>query len=294
MKVAIVIASKGRPEELGHWLEHLRRQTIKPATMAMAVTSASDLPNLDNYISTVRVAPLICKEAGSSHQRNVGLSAVLDGADVVAFFDDDYVPSSRCIEGVTQLFMQYPDVVAANGMLLADGINSPGISYESALETVAAHDREPRPAPNILRELSGLYGCNMTFRASAIGDECFDERLPLYGWQEDIDFAARVGRRGRIVATNAYFGVHRGVKGARDSGLRLGYSQVANPLYLMRKGTMSAPEALSLMARNIVKNHVKALSPEPWIDRRGRCVGNWRAIFDVLHLRDDPLNILKM
>ena len=67
----------------------------------------------------------------------------------------------------------------------------------------------------------------------------FDEGLPLYGWQEDIDFAARVARQGGALArTDAFAGVHCGVKTARSRGLPIGYSQVANPLYLVRKGTM--------------------------------------------------------
>jgi hypothetical protein len=30
----------------------------------------------------------------------------------------------------------------------------------------------------------------MAFRYQAIDGERFDENLPLYGWQEDVDFAA--------------------------------------------------------------------------------------------------------
>jgi hypothetical protein len=134
----------------------------------------------------------------------------------------------------------------------------------------------------------------MAFRTSAIGDERFDERLPLYGWQEDIDFAARVGRMGDIVKTNAFYGVHLGVKGARGSGVQLGYSQIANPLYLVHKGTMSADEAIPLIVKNVLKNHLRALRPEPWIDRLGRCKGNWHAIGDIIMHRADPANILRM
>jgi GT2 family glycosyltransferase len=235
--------------------------------MVFAVTTQDDLPAGD--LGGVRA--LICDVTGSCHQRNMGLSAVADAADVIAFFDDDYVPSSRCVEGIATIFAERSDVVAANGVLLADGVNSPGISYADAQTLIDHHDRMPAPAPEIIATLSGLYGCNMAFRASAIGAERFDERLPLYAWQEDIDFAARVGKNGAIVRTNAFYGVHQGVKGARLSGLRLGYSQVVNPLYLIRKGTMAAGEALPLIIKNVMKNHARALFPEPWIDRLGRC-----------------------
>jgi GT2 family glycosyltransferase len=215
-------------------------------------------------------------------------------AEIVTFFDDDYVPSDRCIEGVRKLFLDHPDVVAANGTLLADGINTAGIGYDQACALIARHDKCVPPPLEVLADKSGLYGCNMAYRMSAIGDERFDERLPLYAWQEDIDFAARVGKRGRIVTSNAFFGVHRGIKGARPSGVRLGYSQIANPLYLVRKGTMQRSEAVRLITRNVVKNHIRVLWPESWVDRSGRCKGNWRALADLLRRRDDPANILKM
>jgi hypothetical protein len=107
----------------------------------------------------------------------------------------------------------------------------------------------------------------MVYRASAIGSCRFDERLRLYGWQEDVDFAASLSSRGRIVKTFAFSGVHQAVKYGRTSGVRLGYSQVVNPLYLVR---------------NVLANHLKTFKPEPRIDRAGRMKGNWIAFRDLM------------
>jgi len=288
-RTGIVIASTGRPKELGRWAEHVKRQTLPPTQVVYAVVKPTDLP--ENVPDNVMV---IGSHAGLPIQRNAALEAIMETCDIVAYFDDDFVPSSFCIEGIDTLFRLYPDVVAANGTLLADGINSAGITYEEASELVARHDKLPRPRPVVLHELGGLYGCNMVYRVNAIGEERFDEQLPLYAWQEDIDFAARVGRRGRIVKTNAFHGVHQGVKGARLPGVRLGYSQVVNPIYLTRKGTLPARDAAKLIVKNILMNHAKSLFPEPWIDRLGRCKGNWLAILDVLRGGDHPKNILKL
>jgi hypothetical protein len=288
-RTGIVIASTGRPKELGRWAEHVKRQTLSPTQVVYAVVKPTDLP--ENVPDNVMV---IGSHAGLPIQRNAALEAIMEACDIVAYFDDDFVPSSFCIEGIDTLFRLYPDVVAANGTLLADGINSAGITYEEASELVARHDKLPRPRPVVLHELGGLYGCNMVYRVNAIGEERFDEELPLYAWQEDIDFAARVGRRGRIVKTNAFHGVHQGVKGARLPGVRLGYSQVVNPIYLTRKGTLPARDAAKLIVKNILMNHAKSLFPEPWIDRLGRCKGNWLAILDVLRGGDHPKNILKL
>jgi hypothetical protein len=290
-RIAIVVASTGRPAELGRWIYHVQRQTVQPIKLVYAVVKETDLPAWEEAPANLTV--LFCA-SGLPVQRNAALDAVSSSCDIIAFFDDDYVPSSYCIEGIDAFFKAHPDVVGANGTLLADGINSSGISYEEAEDLVVQHDGLPRIEASIVGDLNGLYGCNMVFRVSAIGKERFDEALPSYAWQEDIDFAARVGRRGRLVKTNAFYGVHQGVKGARLAGTRLGYSQVANPIYLVRKGTVPVSYAAKLILKNVVKNHAKSLSPEPWIDRRGRCRGNWFAIFDVLFGRDHPQNILNL
>jgi hypothetical protein len=288
-RIAVVIASTGRPTELGRWADHVKRQTLRPTQLVYAVVKPTDLPeDVPDNVTVIDSHP------GLPIQRNAALEAVMQACDIIAYFDDDFVPSSFCIEGIDALFRLFPDVVAANGTLLADGINSAGISYREARELVARHDSLPRALPVVLHELGGLYGCNMVYRINAIGQERFDEELPLYAWQEDIDFAARVGRRGRIVKTNAFHGVHQGVKGARLPGLRLGYSQIVNPVYLTRKGTLPARDAAKLILKNVAKNHAKSLFPEPWIDRLGRCKGNWLGIVDVFLGRDHPKNILAL
>jgi GT2 family glycosyltransferase len=290
-RIGIVIASTGRPLELERWIDHVRRQTYQPSKVAFAIVKPSDFPDL-GAVCEPFVA--VMSELGSCRQRNVGMEAVLESSDIIAFFDDDYVPSRYCLEGIVKFFERHHDVVAANGVLLADGIKSPGIPFEDAKRMIQEHDNIAQPDAVVLHELEGLYGCNMVFRASAIGGERFDEELPLYAWQEDIDFAARVGKRGRLVKMNGFFGVHQGVKGARPSGIRLGYSQIANPVYMVTKGTLSLSSAARLIFGNIIMNHIKAFFPEPWIDRRGRCKGNWMAMLDAILGRGHPKKILNL
>lgn len=288
MKVAIVIASVGRPVELARWVDHARRQTLTPSEIIFSIASDADIPAgfADPSVKVLR------GPKGSCHQRNSGLDALTSAPDVVAFFDDDYVPTRRCIEGIAAVFAAHPDLVGTSGELLADGIHSAGVDYETATTLVAAYDAEDRPIDTGLIKAMGTYGCNMAFRCSAIRDVRFDEKLPLYAWQEDVDFSRRLRGRGRVERTHAFVGVHQGVKGGRSPGLRLGYSQVANPLYLIRKGTMTPRDAFWLMARNVGSNHAKAFKPEPWIDRKGRVAGNWRAVKDLLTGKLRPDRIL--
>ncbi|MET0373557.1 MAG: glycosyltransferase [Rhizorhabdus sp.] len=289
LSIAVVVASVGRPSELAQWRERIRAQTRAPDGFFYVVPSEADLPPVADRVdgSEVVFAP-----KGLPKQRNRGINAVQERHDVIAFFDDDYLPSATAIDGIARLFEQHPDIIAANGHLIADGINTPGIGQPEGLRLLAEYDAAPRGDFTITEHGGGLYGCNMVYRASAIGDTRFDEALPLYGWQEDVDFGVRIAHRGRIVLTTAFAGVHQGVKAGRGSGVRLGYSQIANPLYLVRKGTMTRRYSLQLVLRNVLSNHVKALRPEPWVDRRGRARGNWLALLDILRGRDHPARIL--
>ena len=289
IRVAAIIASTGRPECVAAILRDLGAQTLAPSRIILSVAGERDLPLEDEGTG----AETIVARRGLPAQRNAGLDHLAGDADVVVFFDDDFVPSRHAIAGIARLFAGHGDIVGATGLVLADGIKTPGIPYPLALARVAQHDRMLAQGLSrvSLRDAPDLYGCNMAYRVSALMGLRFDERLKLYGWQEDVDFAAQVGRRGRIVVTDAFAGVHLGTKSGRTSGVRLGYSQVQNPLYLWRKGTMPRAKAMRLMVRNLATNHARSFWPEPWIDRIGRVRGNWLGFADALRGRLTPERI---
>ncbi len=290
MRVGVAIATLGRPQEAAQLVRQLALQTAPPDVIVLSVTKAEDVGGL-------AVEPgleIVYGEAGLCQQRNRALEVLSDRTDLVVFFDDDYLPSVLALERMRAFFERHPEVVGATGRLLADGINSSGISLDAALELITDYDAGPTSDLAIRAQLKGLYGCNMAYRTSAIGEERFDENLPLYGWQEDIDFAARLLPRGRLVKTHAFAGVHRGVKGARSSGVRFGYMQVINPIYMARKGTMQPRYAAKVLFKNLLANHLKMFRPEPWVDRSGRAQGNWIALADVARARIDPRRVLML
>jgi GT2 family glycosyltransferase len=122
----------------------------------------------------------------------------------------------------------------------------------------------------------------------------FDETLPLYGWWEDVDFSRLLAPYGRILKSARMRGVHMGSKAGRTPGRRLGYAQVINIVYMMKKGSVSLPVGGVRIARNVVANMVRQLSPEPWVDRRGRFHGNLMALSDSMRGRVDPQHILQL
>jgi hypothetical protein len=128
----------------------------------------------------------------------------------------------------------------------------------------------------------------MSIRCRCIGNLRFDERLVLHGWQEDIDFTSQLRRYGRIMGMTLLAGVHLGIRSGRTSGTRFGYTQVMNPLYLVRKGTVPLHFACRQISRNVAANLVRSLRPEGHIDRRGRLKGNLLAAYHLIRGRIEP------
>lgn len=289
MRIGVGIATIGRPELLRAMLEELASQTRAPDRIVVCA------PTLDDVTGSLGRSPaeLVLGPRGLTRQRNAILDR-LDDCDAVQFFDDDFLPAPSYLAVVERLFRTAPDIVVITGGVIADGIKGPGFSIEEARRRLSAECDVP--AWDALEPVANGYGCNMALRLSAVraAQSRFDERLPLYGWMEDVDFCRSLAGQGRIVKAEAARGVHLGVKQGRQSGVRLGYSQVANPLYLSRKGTCPWPRALRLMGGNIAANLVRSLRPEPYVDRAGRLAGNLKAIRDLLAGRLDPARVLDL
>ncbi|MEM8629755.1 MAG: glycosyltransferase [Pseudomonadota bacterium] len=304
-RIAVVVSSLGRPECLETLWRRLITQTHRPHRIVFSVTETGDVPK--SWEALIDRAPdkvlsddpeVVIARKGLPSQRNHGMDRVLGDSDIVVFLDDDYVPSKYALAGVARAFEVFPDLAGLTGKLLADGIGGPGIEPDLAVRTVEEWDNEPdalscASSPKKLASRMGLYGCNMAFRTASIGDIRFDERLPLYGWLEDIDFSSRIP--GPKIVTDGFIGVHCGVKRGREKrGDRLGYSQIVNPFYLWKKGSIQAQFGLKLSCRNFLSNHAKLFWPEPWIDRRGRVRGNWCAIRDLCLGKASPEKILSL
>jgi GT2 family glycosyltransferase len=283
LRVSVVVASVGRAEEIGQLLQALGRQTKEAENIVLSVATTEDLPaDIPLGVIVVRGPP------GLPAQRNRGLDIVQEISDLVVFYDDDFLPAHDSLQRIAEFLYSNPDVCGVTGSVLADGINCGGLSYPEAVAVLTTYESEPRP-PLLTEDFLFAYGCNMAFRCVAIGTKRFDEKLPRYAWQEDMDFAGQLSEVGKVIRTNAFAGVHRGVKKARGQGNDLGFSQVINPIYLVRKGTMTPRKALTLISRNLIANHVKVFRPEPYVDRWGRLRGNWVGLWDVLCGKTDPM-----
>lgn len=291
MRIVVGIATAGRPDLLPKTIEYLKHQTRAADAIYICPAKDSDYDPAANAGFAVPIH-VVRGGVGLPTQRNVILRAA-HSDDLMVFLDDDYLPEAHFLAEVEALFTRESDLAMATGHVIADGAQGPGISLEDAI----THINQLPPLPLERTEtVFNAYGCNMVIRLDLARQHgvLFDEVLPLYGWWEDVDFSRRLAPFGRILKSNRLRGVHMGSKSGRTPGQKLGYSQVINIAYMMQKGSIPLGVGVVRIARNVLSNSVRQFSPEPWVDRRGRFVGNMKALADCLKAPADPQKTLKL
>ncbi len=289
--LAVAIATTGRPAVLTETLREIGRQTLPPCRVLVCPAKPGDLDGAALAALPFPVTVVPAAAPGLAAQRNILLDALGD-ADVVLFIDDDFLLAPTYLAALHALFAARPDCTVATGHVVADGATHRGYSVAEGRAILAAH----RPRSATATPCFNAYGCNMAVRWSALRGRClFDEALPLYAWAEDVDFSRQAARHGTVLRNEAMAGVHLAAKHGRVSGLRFGYSQIANQVYLARKGTLTASGCLRKAGENVVANLLGAVSGRnPHVDRRGRLRGNLLGLRDVVLGRSHPNRILEL
>ncbi|MGZ2485072.1 GT2 family glycosyltransferase [Rhizobium pisi] len=287
LRVAVGIASAGRASTLRETVDYLAGLPDQAERLIVCVPTIDDAAGLTDR----RSLDIIVGSRGLTSQRNRIIQAAAADTDILIFLDDDFIPAATFLSRMASVFATKPEVVIATGEVLADGVLDGGLGMSEALQVLETAGE----AAEQVTDVYNAYGCNMAVRLSPVIEHAvsFDEQLPLYGWLEDVDFSRSLARYGRSVRVEGARGVHLGVRSGRQPGRRLGYSQVANPAYLIRKGTMSKGRAIAQIGRNILANVSGALSNDRLIDRWGRLNGNLLALSDLLIGRASPSRILE-
>lgn len=227
---AAIVASINRPEMLHETIHCLVRQTT-PCQILISVPSARHV--LPETLALPNVTGIL-GATGSCAQRNLALSSIKTQPKVVFCFDDDVEVEEHYVERMVEMFEAYPEVVLANGDNLGLGAAPGSLTRERAKilisERLGAMTGE---APEAAR--TGL-GSRMSFRGDLLGKVVFDERLPLYGYQEDFDFSMECRHFGQIVTNRRCLMVHIETAAGRTGARRRGYSEIVNPIYIWSKG----------------------------------------------------------
>ena len=139
IRVAVLIATKGRPQAAAQLIRLLEEQSLAPSIVVVSATAASDI---EAQLPTALNVEYIFGLAGLTAQRNRALQRIRTRADVAVFFDDDFAPAGNWIEQCAHLFASESCIAGANGIVIRDGAKTPPISWEEARQAIAAQDRK--------------------------------------------------------------------------------------------------------------------------------------------------------
>src|ERR1700730_12345018 len=137
LSVAVIIATKGRPQELFGLLKSLAAQTAVPDFVVVSACSSDDIGPVDLPLRNVET---VFGSPGSSVQRNRALSLVRGKYYIVVFFDDDFIPSRYWIEHIQMLLSAESSVVGVTGEVLADGVMAGGFEWPDGQSMVNKMD----------------------------------------------------------------------------------------------------------------------------------------------------------
>ncbi|MFZ2260475.1 MAG: glycosyltransferase [Luteococcus japonicus] len=290
MNIAVVIPTVDRPDALRRALTAIRGQSQQAQVILVCPPDASRLP--EDVRSDSRIA-VVDGVKGLTRQRNLAVASIPESIDYIAFFDDDAVPRSDYLEKAAVVLDANPDIVGVTGAVVRDGaqerVELSADEMSAALDASWADDRDG------FEPVTGLYGCNMMIRADVVRATLFDERLPLYGWLEDLDFSRRAMTKGRLVKAHGVVTVHQGSSsGGRKQHRRLGYSQICNPVYLWRKGSLEPKDLAVLVGKPVLSSLRGSIIGDERPERRERLKGMGLALGDLVRGRFTPERITEL
>ena len=145
MKLGLVIASHGRPDVLQKVLMNLTAQRRTPDVTVISAVDPTDVPELGTAFGSVRE---IFGSIGLTSQRNRGISYLIDTTDIIAFIDDDFIVGGDYFLNLERIFERDRSIIGVNGEVIADGANSPGLTFEEGLRLAEQHSQRKRRHPS--------------------------------------------------------------------------------------------------------------------------------------------------
>ncbi len=254
VKISLVVATKDRPKDLERLLGSLAAQTERPFEVVIVDASREPVERVTREFPGLRIVYLRHWPPSASAQRNAGVRACSDEADLIGFSDDDTTYEPGAFEMMHRFWESAgSEVIGASFNIrnyelpggqrlkrsrLVEMIGlyapTPGSVARSGWQTVISEVHKTV-------DVQWLPTTSVVWRKDAIPVGGFDEFYDGYSYLEDLDFSYAVGRRGRLVVVADAGYRHFPSPAGRASERRFGYVEVRNRLYFVRKHGLSTP-----------------------------------------------------
>lgn len=251
-RIAYVVPTKDRPEDLRKMLQSVSRQTFRPHQIVVVDGSGEAIaPEIRAIVGSfgnlpveyVRVFP-----PGLARQRNAGIARIRDDITLAGYLDDDLVLEPDATE---RMMAFWSTASEDTGGAAFSVINQPNARSPGLASLFLLNDRRPGrmlrsgfhtqiPFITTLLETDWLYGGGTIWRREVIAEFSYDEWYVGTGYLEDVDYSFRVRQKYRLFLVGDARLNHYSHPVALDRNYVLGRQQVVNRVYFVRKmGTFS-------------------------------------------------------
>lgn len=222
LKIAVVIATFGRPDELRQVMVGLSKSDLVPSKIVIVDASGEELAKKNRQImqtfSTLPISYLTHKVGSANRQRNAGIQALdLKSYDYVQILDDDTVPSKNYLSQVMNLLEEDKALIGASGTTRSIQRRTPIQKFRSlpfvlaGLEdfrygslTLAGIGMPPDPQWTDPKRVEWLFGCSM-WRSSIFTRITYDESLLGSCLFDDVLFSVKAQNYGELAIQPSAF-----------------------------------------------------------------------------------------
>lgn len=287
INLALIIATKDRPEDLRRTLESLDRQTT--AVDQLIVVDGGDIP-IEKVVRSfpgLNINYLVCKPPSAARQRNMGFHAVRHEIPLIGYLDDDIVMEPSALSNMLSFWRSAPADVggAAFNMMNQPPLFAGGLKKLPLTEKLGLYSSwNGQVLPSgfhtmiaFLKEdtfVRWLPTTAVVYRREALTNEALDVWFEGYSYLEDLDLSYRIGKKYWLaVVARARYNHFPGLAG-RGSAIAFGKREVLNRLYFVKKNKeLSLPRCYLALHFRFLVNLAQGIHEGRW-DLMKRAWGN--------------------
>ena len=298
-KIAFVVPTKDRPDDLRKLLFSIASQTRKPDQLIIVDGSSPDIRHVieefpDLEFDYVRVYP-----PSLSKQRNTGMQQLKPEITLAGYLDDDIVLEPSAIDAMLEFWSSAPADIGGAAFSITNALPAkylhlkklflidsplPGKMLLSGFPSTIGFQRS-----NI--ESAWLYGGATVWRREIVEQFSYDEWFLGTGFMEDVDFSYAVRKSYRLIVVAGSRLAHYSYPVKLEREALLGKWQIVNRMYFVRK---NQGRGLSLSAAWVASIGITFLNAGIGLLRmrknyRLRAKGNISGMFSELVGKRGPL-----
>lgn len=286
-RLAIVVPTKDRPDDLRALLNSLEAQTRKPDQII--VVDGSD-PDIRHVVDSFPNLPLVYVRVfppSLARQRNAGMAKMGENITLAGYLDDDIVLEPDAIEKMMSYWAKaapdvggvafnitnfpYPRFIGAKRLFWIDSYEPARVLASGFVSSLGFQDRDI--------EADWLCGGATIWRREVIESYSYDDWYQGMGFMEDVDYSFTVREKYRLVLLSSARLAHYSRPIRPDRQFLMGKWQIVNRMRFVRKfksrglsPTKAWVAGLALCGLNLMQAFA-TLNAEYWNRARGNLAG---------------------